>query len=71
MARGLLATLPTDVTEELHPALAWRRPPRGFVHHSDRADRGSQFASSEYRQRLADHGIVSSWKPLEPNDPST
>jgi len=41
----------------LDMALSRRRPPRGLVHHSDR---GSQFASREYRQRLADHGIVCS-----------
>jgi transposase InsO family protein len=41
----------------LDMALSRRRPPRGLVHHSDR---GSQFASSEYRQRLAEHGILCS-----------
>lgn len=43
--------------EALGQALRGRRPPRGLIHHSDR---GSPYASDEYRQRLAAHGIVSS-----------
>jgi putative transposase len=38
-------------------ALARRRPPQGLVHHSDR---GSQYASGDYQQVLAQHGIVCS-----------
>jgi transposase InsO family protein len=34
-----------------------RRPPHGLLHHSDR---GSQYASHEYRQLLAANGIRSS-----------
>lgn len=38
----------------LRMALAERRPTPGLVHHSDR---GVQYACSEYRQLLAEHGI--------------
>ena len=38
-------------------ALTHRQPAPGLIHHSDR---GSQYASHEYRQRLAAHGIVCS-----------
>jgi transposase InsO family protein len=38
-------------------ALATRHPAAGLVHHSDR---GCQYASHRYRQRLAQHGIVPS-----------
>jgi len=38
-------------------ALARRRPPQGLLHHSDR---GSQYASGDYQQALAQHGIVCS-----------
>jgi putative transposase len=38
-------------------ALRARRPPPGLVHHSDR---GSQYASTEYRKMLAANGIVCS-----------
>jgi len=41
----------------LKMALANRRPAQGLVHHSDR---GCQYASLEYRQALASHGIVCS-----------
>ena len=41
----------------LDMALAHRRPPAGLVHHSDR---GSQYASGAYRQRLAQAGVVPS-----------
>jgi len=43
--------------EALGMALARRRPPRGLVHHSDR---GSQYASGEYQEVLARHGIACS-----------
>ena len=47
-----------DLTlEALALALARRRPPRGLLHHSDR---GSQYASGDYRRALAQHGIVCS-----------
>ena len=38
----------------LEMALEGREPPRGLIHHSDR---GSQYASAEYRQVLASRGI--------------
>jgi len=38
-------------------ALARRRPPQGLLHHSDR---GSQYASGDYQQVLAQHRIVCS-----------
>jgi putative transposase len=38
-------------------ALGRRRPPRGLLHHSDR---GSQYASADYRRALKTHGIVCS-----------
>ena len=38
----------------LEMALEGREPPRGLIHHSDR---GSQYASAEYRQALASRGI--------------
>ena len=43
--------------DALAMALARRHPPRGLIHHSDR---GCQYASRSYRQRLATHGIVCS-----------
>jgi putative transposase len=43
--------------EALEMALLRRRPPHGLLHHSDR---GSQYASGDYRAALADHGIVCS-----------
>jgi len=43
--------------DALTMALTHRQPARGLLHHSDR---GSQYASHEYRQRLAAHGIVCS-----------
>lgn len=52
------ARITDDLTlDALGMALARRRPPRGLVHHSDR---GSQYASGDYQQVLAQHGIVSS-----------
>jgi putative transposase len=41
----------------LRQAVLERRPAPGLIHHSDR---GSQYASEEYRQALATHGIVCS-----------
>jgi transposase InsO family protein len=38
-------------------ALMQRRPPAGLVHHSDR---GVQYASTAYRQRLALAGVIPS-----------
>ena len=38
-------------------ALKGRQPSRAMLHHSDR---GSQYASHEYQQLLAAHGILSS-----------
>jgi putative transposase len=40
--------------QALRMALAQRRPSPGLVHHSDR---GVQYASRDYTQRLRDHGI--------------
>jgi transposase InsO family protein len=41
-------------SDALRMALAQRRPPRGLIHHSDR---GSQYASGDYQQLLAKHGL--------------
>ena len=47
-----------DLTlDALQMALRRRRPPQGLLHHSDR---GSQYASRDYQQVLAIHGIVCS-----------
>jgi len=43
--------------DALGAALAARAPGAGLLHHSDR---GSPYASAEYRATLADHGIVAS-----------
>jgi len=43
--------------EALKMASADRQPARGLIHHSDR---GSQYASLEYQQLLAAHGIIGS-----------
>lgn len=43
--------------DALRHALRTRKPPRGIVHHSDR---GSPYASAEYRAALAEHGFVAS-----------
>jgi putative transposase len=45
------------VLDALGMALERRQPAGGMVHHSDR---GSQYASQEYQQLLAAHGILSS-----------
>jgi len=52
------ATMETDlVLSALRMALAQRRWPRALRHHSDR---GSQYASGEYRRVLELHGITAS-----------
>lgn len=43
--------------DALHMALKARKPPPGLIHHSDR---GSQYASHEYRRVLEAHGIICS-----------
>jgi putative transposase len=43
--------------DALGMALTRRRPPRGLIYHSDR---GSQYASEDYQQLLAAHGIRAS-----------
>ena len=43
--------------DALGMALSRRQPPRGMIHHSDR---GSQYASRDYRRMLAANGIVCS-----------
>lgn len=48
----------TELTlSALDMALVRRRPPKGLVHHSDR---GKQYASVQYQQRLAEWGVVCS-----------
>lgn len=54
MAEQLATSL---VTAALDQALGQRRPPAGCLHHSDR---GCQYASQAYRQRLAQSGLVAS-----------
>ncbi len=53
-ADTLATTLPLAA---LDMALQQRRPPAGLVHHSDR---GVQYASAAYRQRLAQAGVIPS-----------
>jgi len=43
--------------DALDMALSQRQPPRGLIHHSDR---GSQYASGDYRRMLAANQIVCS-----------
>jgi transposase InsO family protein len=51
-------TLQTEPTlRALSRALVNRGYPRGVIHHSDR---GVQYASGEYRQKLKEHGLVAS-----------
>lgn len=45
------------VLAALQAAVAARRPPAGLVHHSDR---GSPYASEDYRTELSRHGLVAS-----------
>ena len=54
MGESLASTLPLAA---LNMALEQRRPPAGLIHHSDR---GVQYASESYRQRLALAGAVPS-----------
>jgi len=54
MADTLATTLPLAALEM---ALQQRRPPQGLVHHSDR---GVQYCSSAYRQRLERAGVIPS-----------
>jgi transposase InsO family protein len=55
---AVAATLETAlVLEALDQALHERKPPAGLIVHSDR---GAQFASAEFRQRLADHHLLPS-----------
>ena len=54
MSDTLATSLPLAALEM---ALLQRQPPRGLVHHSDR---GVQYASEAYRQRLAAAGVVPS-----------
>ena len=54
MGESLATSLPLAA---LNMALEHRRPPTGLIHHSDR---GVQYASESYRQRLAAAGVVPS-----------
>lgn len=45
------------IADALGMAIARRRPRPGLLHHSDR---GSQYASHDYRHLLAEHGIICS-----------
>ncbi len=54
MAEHMESTL---VERALHQALDRRRPARGCLHHSDR---GSQYASADYRQLLTTNGLTAS-----------
>ena len=54
MGDSLATTLPLAA---LDMALQQRRPPAGLVHHSDR---GVQYASEAYRQKLATAGVIPS-----------
>lgn len=54
MAEHLEASLPLSA---LQMACHHRQPPKGLLHHSDR---GVQYASAEYRQCLAEHGLIPS-----------
>ena len=64
LAEGLGTSLAITALDQ---ALEARRPPKGsLIHHSDR---GIQYASNDYRQRLADHDIaVSMSRPGNPYD---
>lgn len=54
MADHMKTSLTLDALEM---AIGRRRPPRGVLHHSDR---GSQYASRAYRERLVKHGFLAS-----------
>lgn len=45
------------VVDALKMAIAKRRPPKGLIHHTDR---GSQYASHQYRKILRQHDIICS-----------
>ncbi len=45
------------VLKALDMAVVDRQPTPGLIHHSDR---GSQYASEDYRRKLAEHGMVAS-----------
>jgi len=64
---ALEPTLEASLTlQALRMALARRRPSSGLVHHSDR---GVQYASRDYTQRLQEHGIrISMSRPANPWD---
>jgi len=54
----MAAHLETSLTlDALHMALQQRLPAAGLIHHSDR---GVQYASADFRQRLHDQGIQAS-----------
>ena len=54
----MVSTLDTAVPlAALMMALRQRRPRHGLIHHSDR---GVQYASTDYRSALADHGLIAS-----------
>ena len=48
------------VLDALSMALCQRRPGLGLLHHSDHSDRGSQYASTAFQDKLGTAGIVSS-----------
>jgi putative transposase len=51
-------TLSRDLAiRALRMAIRTRKPPPGLIHHTDR---GSQYASGDYRKILRDHGLVAS-----------
>jgi len=54
MGPSLETTLPVQA---LQMALRQRRPAPGLIHHSDR---GVQYASTQYRDQLARHGLIAS-----------
>jgi transposase InsO family protein len=54
--------LSTEITQDLslaalNQAIFERNPGAGLLHHSDR---GSQYTSNDYRQRLKDHDLIAS-----------
>ena len=66
LGRSLRAQLPLCALER---AIANRRPPRGVVHHSDQ---GVQYTSTEYMQKLWEHGMLPSMsRPASPYDDAT
>lgn len=55
---SMATTMPASlVVDALHMAIERRSPKPGLTHHSDR---GSQYASAEFRAELARHGMVAS-----------